>query len=233
MKVNVCFTPNDFNYDEYIGYNAVVIDVLRATTSIVTACVNGCERVIPVKTVEEALEIKAKYPDALLAGERKGLLIPGFDLGNSPYEYTEEQVVGKTIIMTTTNGTLALSKAAVAHRVYILAFANAASVTKLLLNTQEDIVILCAGSEGQFSLEDALCAGLLADRLSSKAILSDTAAAAQAMYRDFAADLLKKVAKSSHAQYLISIGFANDVALCLEQDTLAVTPVFTNGVVTA
>ena len=232
MKIDVCFTPNDFTATEYCGYQAVVIDVLRATTSIATACNNGCQCVIPVRTVEEALAIKVQKPDVVLAGERGGLLIPGFNLGNSPYEYTKDQVSGKTIVMTTTNGTLALNKVASTQKVYIMAFVNAASIVTALHQSQKNTVIVCAGSEGKFSLEDTLCAGLAADCLSHEAELSDTALAAQAMYRDFAADLFKRVSQSSHADYLCSIGFEKDVVLCLKQDTLAVVPVFAENAIT-
>lgn len=232
MKVDICFTPNEFDAEKYNKYSAVVIDVLRATTSIATACANGCKAIIPVKTVEEANTIKANNPDILLAGEREGILIPGFNLGNSPFEYTHEQVAGKTIVMTTTNGTLALTKASAAQKVYAMAFVNAASIASTLLQNQEDVIIVCAGSEGKFSLEDALCGGLLADRLSHVAKLSDTALAAQAMYRDFAPNLLSRVEESSHACYLSSIGFKKDVTLCLQQNTLSVVPIYANGAIT-
>lgn len=233
MKIDVCFTPNDFTSKDYFGYHAVVIDVLRATTSIATACANGCQCVIPVKTVEEAFSLKAKNPDAVLAGERNGLLIPGFNLGNSPFEYTKDQISGKVVIMTTTNGTLALNKVAAAQKIYVMAFANAASIVTALLQAQENTIIVCAGSEGKFSLEDALCAGLAAECLSHEAELSDTALAVQAMYRDFAADLFTRVSQSSHANYLCNIGFKKDVALCLQQNTIAVVPVFAANAITA
>ncbi|WP_371369641.1 putative 2-phosphosulfolactate phosphatase [Sporomusa rhizae] len=233
MNIDICFTPNDFNAKEYGGYAAVVIDAFRATTSIATACANGCKRIIPVKTVEEALQIKNKYPEVFLAGEREGLLIPGFNLGNSPYEYTREQIADKTLVMTTTNGTLALTKAASLPRVYVAAFVNAAAVTNALRQQQENIVILCAGSEGRFSLEDTLCAGLLAERLSSMSKLSDTALAAKGMYCDFKNDLLNRVSESSHAKYLSSIGFEQDIAYCLNHDTLSVVPIFAENSITA
>ncbi len=233
MKIDVCFTPSDYNATKYYGYHAVVIDVLRATTSIATACANGCQRIIPVRTVEEALAIKDQNSDVILAGERGGLLIPGFDLGNSPYEYAKNQVSGKTIVITTTNGTLALNKVALAPKVYVMSFANASSIITALHQFQENVVIVCAGSDGKFSVEDTLCAGLTVDRLSQITELSDTAMAAQAMYRDFADDLLNRVSHSSHASYLCSIGFEKDVALCLQQDTLDVLPIFSSNAITA
>ena len=232
MKLDVCFTPNDFDTTQYYGYHAVVIDVLRATTSIATACANGCDGLIPVSSIEDANAIKLQNPNVLLAGEREGLLIPGFDLGNSPYEYSREQVAGKTIVLTTTNGTVAMNKVSSAPKVYTMSFANASAVICALHQACENTVIVCAGSAGSFSLEDTLCAGLAADRLSHIAELSDTAMAAQAMYRDFAGNLLKRVLQSSHASYLCRIGFEKDVALCLQQDILDVAPVFKDGIIT-
>lgn len=232
MKIDVCFTPGDFNAAKYENYHAVVIDVLRATTSIATACANNC-CVIPVKTIEAAQSIKTQNPQVLLAGERGGLLIPGFDLGNSPYEYSQTQVAGKTIVMTTTNGTLALTKAATAPKVYIMSFVNISSILAALRQQQQNVVIICAGSEGNFSLEDTLCAGLAAERLHQTAELSDTAMACQAMYRDFAGDLVNRVSQSSHASYLCRIGFEKDIILCLQQDTLEITPVFAANRITA
>lgn len=231
MKIEVCFTPNDFDAEKYHDYEAVVIDVLRATTSIATACANGCRCVMPVSSVEEARAIKFQNPDVLLAGEREGLLISGFNLGNSPYEYSKEQVAGKTIVMTTTNGTVALNKVATAPKIYTMSFANAAAIIRALQQAKKDTIIVCAGSEGKFSLEDTLCAGLAVERLQHIAELSDTAMAVQAMYRDFSGNLLKRVLQSSHAAYLCHIGFKNDVDLCLQQDTLDVAPVFAAGVI--
>ena len=231
MKIDVCFTPNGFEPAKYHGYFAVIIDVLRATTSIATAFANGCQYITPVSSVEEAQAIKCQKPDVLLAGERGGLLIPGFDLGNSPYEYSKEQVADKTIVMTTTNGTVALNKVAAAPKVYTMSFANASAVICALKQAEKDVILVCAGSEGNFSLEDTLCAGLAVERLQHIAELSDTAMAAQAMYHDFSGDLLNRVLQSSHAAYLCRIGFERDVALCLRHDTLDVVPVFANGVI--
>lgn len=231
MNLEVCLNPSDYRKENYRQSTAVVIDVLRATTCIATAFTNGCRQMIPVKTVEEAVAKKKElFPDALLTGERKGLLIPGFNLGNSPREYQPEVVKGKTVVMTTTNGTVALNKAANSLHVYTAAFVNAAAVCKKLQKNDSDVVILCAGIEGRFSLEDALCAGLLADRLSLNFRLSDTALAAQAMYLGYKDDLVNRMLVSSHAQYLVKIGFGQDIPLCLTHDVLDVTPTFQQGI---
>lgn len=231
MNIEVCFTPEDFHAEKFKDCTAVVIDVLRATTSIATAFHNGCSQIVPVETVEEAFEKKEKiYPKAILAGERKGVLISGFHLGNSPLEYSNGNIGSKTVIMTTTNGTVALNKAAGVNKVLTAAFVNAMAVCSQLKEDGQDIVILCAGTDGRFSVEDTLCAGLIVERLSSHAQLSDKALAVQAMYQGFSSNLVERVAQSSHALYLIHLGFTDDVRLCLEQDVFSVVPEFKNGV---
>jgi len=212
----------------------VVVDVLRASSSIIAAMANGCRQIVPVATLEDAQTRRRDYADALLAGERQAFPIPGFNLGNSPFEYSRTVVADKTIIMTTTNGTVALKAAAEAVNVYIGAFVNAAALCSKLAETKHDLVLLCAGTQGRFSLEDALCTGLIADRLSSNAKLSDTALAARAMYNDFCCgDFVKRIMESSHAAYLSKSGFADDVAFCLKTDIFEIVPEFSDGVITA
>ena len=231
MKLDVCFTPGDFQPELNSAPVGIVIDAFRATSSIVTAFAHHCSKLIPVTTVEEALALKeTQFPEALLTGERHGRLIPGFNLGNSPFEYRD--VAGKTIIMSTTNGTVALQKASSCETVYAAAFINSAAVCRTVESVGKDVVIICAGSEGRFSVEDTLCAGLIADRLSSIAVLADRALAAQAMYQGFSNDLVNRVAVSSHAKYLTNIGFADDIDYCLQLDVLNVVPKFTQGMIT-
>lgn len=233
LNIEVCFTPDEYQIDAYEGFTAVVIDVLRATTSIATAFSNGCHQIVPVEQVTQAFQNKEElYPEAILAGERKGILIPGFTLGNSPLEYNHSTVFDKTIIMTTTNGTMALNKASGAAKVYAAAFVNAMAVCLRLIDEGRPVVILCAGTDGRFSMEDALCAGLIADRLKGHYHLSDKALAVQAMYEAYKSNLVARVGQSSHARYLTGLGFADDVKLCLQQDVCSVAPVFANGVLT-
>ena len=231
MHLDICFTPSGFQAQAYQEYTAVVLDILRATSSITTAFANDCYAVVPVTSVTAAWDYKQEQPQALLAGERQGQCIDGFDLGNSPFEYTRSNVTGQTIVMTTTNGTRALAAAASCRNVYIGSFLNAAQLCRQLAEEQTDIVIVCAGTEGRFSLEDALCAGLIADRLSQVCSLSDTARAAQAMYRGAQPNLNACIGASSHARYLDSIGFAADVEYCLRHDCLDVVPYFADGII--
>ncbi|MEG6586526.1 2-phosphosulfolactate phosphatase [Dendrosporobacter sp. 1207_IL3150] len=231
MNIHVCFKPADFIPELYKGYNAVVIDVFRATTSIATAFANGCKELIPVEKIDEAFKMLELYPDALLAGEREGILINGFNLGNSPFEYSNSNIGGKTVIMTTTNGTFALKCAANTEKVYTASFVNCAAVCQKLEQEDRDIVIICSGTEGRFSVEDTLCAGLISDRLNKVAVLSDTAQAAQAMYQGYKDDFENRVSESSHAKYLKRIGFDKDIDYCLKHDILDVVPVFQNGTI--
>ena len=164
--LNVYSLPRLVDAEELAGGTAVIIDVLRSSTTIVYALDAGAKQVIPCVEVEEARAIAAGLPpgEVLLGGERHGLPIEGFDLGNSPEEYTRQRVGGRTIVLTTTNGTRAMAHARQARRVLIGAFVNATAVCRELF-TQERIHLLCSGTEGQFSQDDVLLAGMLVERL--------------------------------------------------------------------
>ncbi len=157
------------------GGVAVVVDVLRATTVMVHALAAGCEAVMPCGEIDEAREIAAGLPEgtALLVGERQGLPIPGFDLGNSPGDFTPEVCEGKTLVMTTTNGTRAILASLEAERVYIASFGNLRatstelSVQFLKKDHKHPVHIICAGTDGHISLEDSLLAGALAAQIAS------------------------------------------------------------------
>lgn len=166
QKLNVYALPSLVSAEELAGKTAVVIDVLRASTTISCALESGAEEIIPCLEIEEAQRLAEQLPpdDVLLAGERDGLPIDGFDLGNSPEEYKPEAVSGKTIVFTTTNGTRALRHCQQAARVLIASFLNANAVFQRLL-ALEEVHVLCAGTRGQYSRDDILMAGLLTERL--------------------------------------------------------------------
>lgn len=230
MTIDVCFTPRDYLAHPPAGDHAVaVLDVFRATSSMLTAFANGCRRFFPVETIEEAMALREKIPSALLAGERQARPIPGFDLGNSPREYDRRTVGGKTIIMTTTNGTVALKTAERATKVYVGAFVNAAALCRKLAGADMDIVILCAGTRGRFTLEDALCAGLIADRLDGVSGHSDTALAARSIYNDCRGNLLNRTSQGAHAGHLAVIGYGDDIVYCLRHDLYEIVPEYRNG----
>ncbi len=234
MTIDVYFTPQEFLTRPPEGQFAVaVLDVFRATTSMVTAFANGCDRVIPVRTVEEALALKQSHPGALLAGEREARPIPGFDLGNSPGEYSRRTVAGKTIGMTTTNGTVALKTAEQAAKVYVGAFVNAAALCRKLTAAPLNIVVLCAGTRGLLTMEDVLCAGLLVERLAGRGGLSDAALAARAVYSDYRGDLVRRTMESAHARHLAALGYGEDIGNCLRHDLFNVVPEFQDGEIKA
>ena len=166
QELNVHGLPSVVTLEELAKGTVVVIDVLRASTTIVHALEAGADSVIPCLEVDDARRVAAELPvwEVVLGGERGGLPIDGFDLGNSPTEYTPERVEGRTVIFTTTNGTRAMSQCRLAERVLIGAFVNAQAIFEELIGTQR-IHLLCAGTEGDYSRDDVLLAGLLVERL--------------------------------------------------------------------
>lgn len=235
MEIDV-FTGINGIPDEAINNKTViVIDVLRATTTITVALAAGCLEVIPVLTPEEAIEMRARLGDerVLLGGERNALKIPGFDLGNSPREYTPEIVAGKRLIITTTNGTRAIRRAAGGHQVFLGAMVNAPSVATAAARGEEDITIICSGTKDRFSLEDFLAAGFIVDRLTALNgfTLRDGARAARDYYlyrRDDPAAALKE---SYHGRLLEELGLGEDLEFCSRVGILDVVPVYSGGII--
>lgn len=218
---------------------AVVIDVLRATSTIVTALDAGAAGVVPVREQDEAIVVMRRIgrDRALLGGERDARLIAGFDLDNSPASYTAAVVAGKTIVMTTTNGTRALAEAAHGKTiVYCAALLNRAAIARVLAQSDGDAMLVCAGDDGAVSFEDTVCAGAIVDavRKDVKSVaLGDGARTALAVYGAFAKRLTTAVAGGTHAQRLIAAGFAGDVATCARIDVSACVPRYADGVITA
>jgi 2-phosphosulfolactate phosphatase len=215
--------------------HVVVVDVLRATTTIATALTNGAAGVIPVLTSEDALPIARRLgrDRILLCGERDAVLIPGFDLDNSPASYRAESVAGKTLIFTTTNGTRAFRATASAASVRAAALVNRTAVAEALLAESGDIAILCAGTQDRFAFEDALGAGALADALlrdDAELELDDASRAAALLYRSVEDRLADAVASSDHALELARKGFAEDLTRCAALDTLRIVPTLRDGV---
>jgi 2-phosphosulfolactate phosphatase len=200
---------------------AVVIDVLRATTTLSVALDNGARAVIPVASPEAALAIRAREPGALLCGERQGLRIPGFDLGNSPAEYAAEVVANRTLIFASTNGSLALLAAAGCRRRLLAAFVNVAAVLRALAG-ERFVLLLCAGKEGRFAIEDAACAGMIAAALAARgaSIEGGAARAALALAPRDATAVRTLVQGASHARTLRALhaSFAGDVQRCATLD---------------
>ena len=165
MKVDLAFTPYELEKKELEGKSVVVIDALRATSTMIVAFENGCSAFIPVATVEEARDLVAQNPEFLLAGERRALSLEGFHLGNSPRDYRPNKVKGKVVVMTTTNGTRALVASQRGAQIFIGSFLNLNALNQRLLDTGRDVLIACAGEKDLFCLEDTVCGGAIVERL--------------------------------------------------------------------
>ena len=233
MKLDVVFTPAGLTPPDVQGRTVFVIDILRATTAMCAALANGAKAMIPVASSEEAVRLAQTIgsDDLLLAGERNCVRIPGFQLGNSPLEMTEAMVRGRTIIMTTTNGTKAMLATQGASAVYAAAAANltvAGQAARSALERQRDILIVCAGRDGSFALEDAYAAGRLAvaalgGRKPRKG-LNDAALAALDLVRRYGDAWYRPLAYSRGGRELIRLGFRADVEDAARLDAYPVLP---------
>jgi 2-phosphosulfolactate phosphatase len=208
----------------------VVFDILRATSSMITALANGATAIVPVGEIFEALDIKSKRPEVLLAGEREGFRITrkqtgsiDFDLGNSPREFTRELVTGKTIVMTTTNGTRALRACAKAQAVLPAAFLNMEATARHILTAPPaNLLLICSGTHEEASLEDTLAAGALIERLATayeKGHVADSAQIARMTYARYKSNLLEAMNLARNGRRLLAIPeLAADVPFCLNPD---------------
>jgi len=233
MRVHVALTPAEFADAPLAGCVALAVDVLRATTASVAACDAGCRRLVPVPDAEAAETMAARDgSDTVLAGERGGEALAGFHLGNSPAEFTADRVGGRTVVLTTTNGTAAMLTAARAAAAGLAALTNVAVAARWALEQSRDVTVLCAGDSGAFSLEDTVCAGLLAAHLAAAspgAVLSEGAQAALALGRHYR-DRLDRLAEDSNwGRKLLRLGRAADLAWCLRADVSLMVPVFVAG----
>lgn len=232
MRVDVLLLPRELAAHPRPELYAVVVDVLRATTSIVVAFQHGCRSVLPVASAEEAQRARAAAPGALLAGEQGGQRIPGFDLGNSPREFSGEVVGGREVILTTSNGTKVLRAVGGGRTVAIGAFQNRSAVGDWLVARGADSLIVCSGYEGGFSLEDAVCAGAIVDRAVSVATrlgLGDGARACQALWERFGSDLPRLLPDTAWGQRMLAMGFGPDMEACARVDVTDVVPRMEDG----
>jgi 2-phosphosulfolactate phosphatase len=246
VKLDVFFTPAELAGHAGLG-RFVVVDVIRATSSMVTALEHGARSVFPVASVDEAARLAQNLgrEDVLLCGERRGLPIDGFDLGNSPGEFVAEHVAGKALVMTTTNGTRALlavaelpmpndardaSPAAPPRPVLIGSFLNLGAVAAALMTSSDPVSIVCAGKEDTFALEDAVFAGALANRLlerSDDALeANDAAVAAMGMASRLGDALLPLLRRTAAGRAIMEIGLEGDLDFCADVDRFEVVPEF-------
>lgn len=225
-SLEVCFSPVSYPLFKNDKAIVVVIDVFRATSAICTALFYQAASIIPVATVEEAQAYKSK--GFIAAAERHGEVVPGFELGNSPFSYMNEEIVGKTIVLTTTNGTQAIEVSKDAYKVVIGSFLNLSVLTQWLIKQDRDVVLLCAGWKNKFNLEDTLFAGAVAEKLFLSGNYSnacDTTQAALHLYTSGKNNLFKFLEYSSHRKRLEKLNLEKDIMYCLELDIAPVIPI--------
>ena len=218
--LDICYLPAQWRRLQPAQLQAsvcVVIDVIRATSTIVTALAHGAAGVQPVADASDAFVLKARHPSALLAGERGGKPLPGFDLGNAPSEFTAERVSGQSILLTTTNGTQALAACVGSRAVLALGMLNLDSVAIRLRELGPPWIVLCAGFEGGFGADDAMVAGALAEAL-------DQDHPFIALYRSVQKNLADALLGSQAGRELIKAGLEKDVPFCAERSRFPIVP---------
>ncbi len=241
-------SKGEFNVHLGVGYSTslaaverddiiIAIDVLRCSSSIVTALANGAKAVIPAHSLREARSL-SKVHGAMLVGERRGIRPKGFELGNSPLEFRQERVKNKTIVMTTTSGTKAIVLGREARRLFVGSFLNLNATAKfgvrLAKSSGSGISLVTAGTRGKFSLEDFLCAGALSDLFSREGgILDDGCTASAYAYRWARSDLRSAIRAGVHAKYLRSIDLGDDVTFCTRIDLFEIAAVLKANLIVA
>ena len=234
MLIDVLVTPLLGNNCDHSNKRIVVLDILRATSTIVTALNNGAMEVIPVQEYDEVFNLVRSLGRSicLLGGERKGLKIEGFDLGNSPLEYTRGVVEGKKIIFCTTNGTKAIKALQNGLEVLIGSYLNVEHLVGYLTRNTQDITLVCSGREGNLCMEDLACAGMIAQMVSTAVPADLTDAAKVAIYtaKLQGSDSLEKFISSvEHALLLKEIGMGRDINACTALNSAPILPRFEGG----
>lgn len=216
-KVEVCFSPELIHLFDLEGKIVVVVDIFRATSTMVAALANGVEEILPFADLE-ACRLK-KDEGFLIGGERNGLTAPGFEMGNSPVAYLSGEYSGRKLAMTTTNGTQAIEKSKGANGILLGAFTNLQATVSYIQNQNRDVLIHCAGWKGHFNLEDSLYAGALAQSLeSTHEANEDGALAMKSLYSKEGHNLKRYLSQASHAKRLQNHGIEQDIDFCLTLD---------------
>jgi len=231
MRADLYLIPGPVSEERLTDKTLVMIDVLRASTTICQSLKAGARAVIPIEKPGEAAELRTRIgvDNAILGGERDGIKIDNFDLGNSPLEYTEEKVKGKTVILTTTNGTQPYAKSKFSNLIITGALVNISLVARKVVEVKKDLAIVCAGDEGNFSIEDTLCGGMLIYKLMYEEKidlkLNDAASLALLLYRSDRDSFRQTIAEGEHGRLLAEIGFKADVDFATEPDSIPVLPI--------
>jgi 2-phosphosulfolactate phosphatase len=223
-QIDVCLTPDLLHLHNIENTIVVVADVFRATSCMVTAFAYGVESIIPVATVDECRDLQRRGYFA--AAERNAQKVEGFELDNSPFSYMDERLRGASVAMTTTNGTLAITKSRQAVKVLVGSFLNLDAIVNCVKAQPYDVLVLCAGWKGRFNLEDTLFAGALVERLKNTYMMAeDSAIMASRIYAQGQDNLIQYLANSSHIRRLQRLGIQKDIAYCLQHDLYDVVPV--------
>ncbi|MCU4176330.1 2-phosphosulfolactate phosphatase [Carboxylicivirga sp. N1Y90] len=229
MKIDVVLTAQQVEKEQVQGKTVVVIDVLRATSVMLTAFKFGVSDIIPVLTPDEAIALKLKRGgNVILGGERNAELISGFDFGNSPLSYMHHGIKGKTLVMTTSNGTLAINNSLSAKELLIGAFSNLSALVKYL-NGKDDVVLVCSGTNGKFTIEDALCAGKIIEGLkaiSNNIDLSDAALMLHQMASVSHQELISIASGGYHYNVLKEKGYEADLDYCFQIDQVPILAIW-------
>jgi len=234
MKINVHYSTLHFDDLYFTGKTSVVIDVLRATTVIVTALKNGAREIIPVSTVDFAMKVSGNVfgNQTIIGGERNNKKVEGFNLGNSPLEYTPDVVTGKSIILYTTNGSKAIVKAKFSENLFICCFHNLPAVANHLITLDKDVEIICSGENGNFNLEDAICAGRLLseiEKVNENIEISDSGKVCLILNKSLGKNIAKMLKDTEHGKNLIESGFAQDIKVCAQYGITDTIPFFFSG----
>ncbi len=226
--VDVCLSPDLIHLYDVSDKVVVVVDILRATSCMTAGLANGVKSITPFENLEQCEFMK--YKGYLIAGERNGQKVDGFDLGNSPFDYMQDEVKGKKVAVTTTNGTVAIEKSKRAIEVIIGSFLNITAVANHIKKQQQNVLILCAGWKGKVNLEDSLFAGALVDKIIYEfGYECDAPLLAQATYLKMKDNMLERVQGSSHARRLNKLNVIEDIAYCLTEDLFDIVPKLKNG----
>ena len=240
MRLDVFFTPGQAKPSDTASRLVVIVDVLRASTTVAAALGNGAKTVIPLEGADEVIFRSKEFhrSQILLAGEQKMHPITGFDLGNSPQAFTAKTVEGKTILITTTNGTRALLGVQGARDIVIASYVNFTAVLtmmKVAASSNTDIAIICAGEEGGFTLEDAACAGRYVRAIPKRADsvqVNDAASASVMIEKKYGDNIAKVFKESTHGQALEAAGFGDDLTAAAEVDSYPVVPIYQDRQIT-
>ena len=232
MKVDVIISADYIREDIIKDKTVIVIDILRATSVITTAIMNGCKEVIPTLTIEEAFENKKRLGDnCILGGERKAIKVEGFDFSNSPLEYSKDKVQDKTIVLSTTNGTRTLTSCLAASSIYVGCALNAGAVAKKVVEENNDLVIVNSGTNGQFSMDDYICTGLILKEmmnLTSKLDLTDIAKAAFKAYEQ-TPEIIEYIKDARHYNVMTNLNLQEDIKYCTQKNITNVVPMYKSG----